>query len=95
MGDHEPSKNVTQGEEADARTRQQEVTTAEAAHRLNVSPRFISKAIDEGRLKGRGVGGDRRVALEDLSAFERQMRKRQAAALERLADEAHRLGLDY
>jgi excisionase family DNA binding protein len=74
---------------------QQEFTTVEAANFLNVSRPFVIKEIEEGRLKHRMVGTHRRIALEDLLADERSMRERQTAALERMADNARDLGLDY
>lgn len=73
----------------------QEFTTVEAANYLNVSRPFVIKEIEEGRLKHRMVGTHRRITLEDLLAYERAMRKRQSAALERMADNARDLGLDY
>ncbi|MDR3101201.1 MAG: excisionase family DNA-binding protein [Paraburkholderia sp.] len=73
----------------------QEFTTVEAANYLNVSRPFVIKEIEEGRLKHRMVGTHRRIALEDLLAYERTMRERQSAALERMADNARDLGLDY
>ena len=39
--------------------------------------------------------GSRRVAFEDLIAYARKMREQQEAALERMAENARELGLDY
>ena len=72
-----------------------ELTTVEAANFLNVSRPFVIKEIEEGRLPHRMVGTHRRVAFEDLLAYARKMRENQAAALERMADNARELGLDY
>jgi excisionase family DNA binding protein len=74
---------------------QQEFTTVEAANYLNVSRPFVIKEIEAGRLKHRMVGTHRRIALEDLMAYERTVRERQNAALDRMADNARDLGLDY
>lgn len=74
---------------------QQEFTTVEAANFLNVSRPFVIKEIEEGRLRHRMVGTHRRIALEDLLAYERAMRERQSSALDRMADNARDLGLDY
>jgi uncharacterized protein YbjQ (UPF0145 family) len=41
------------------------------------------------------VGSHRRIALEDLLAYAHEMRASQAAALERMAENARELGLDY
>ena len=55
----------------------------------------IIKEIEEGRLPHRKVGTHRRVAFEDLVIYAREMRKRQEGALERMAENARELGLDY
>lgn len=73
----------------------QEFSTVEAANFLNVSRPFVIKEIEEGRLPHRKVGTHRRVAFEDLMAYAREMRKRQEGALERMAENARELGLDY
>ena len=56
---------------------------------------FVVKEIDAGRLPHRLVGTHRRVAFEDLIAYARKMREQQEAALERMAENARELGLDY
>jgi excisionase family DNA binding protein len=72
-----------------------EFTTVEAAHFLNVSRPFVVKEIEEGRLPHRKVGTHRRVAFEDLRDYAKKMHANQAAALERMAENARELGLDY
>lgn len=74
---------------------EQEFTTVEAANFLNVSRPFVIKEMEAGRLPHRKVGFHRRIALEDLLAYAQNMRAQQASALERLADNARELGLDY
>ncbi len=74
---------------------QQEFTTVEAAHFLNVSRPFVIKEIEAGRLPHRMVGTHRRIAFEDLVTYAKKMREKQAAALERMAENARDLGLDY
>ena len=73
----------------------QEFSTVEAANFLNVSRPFVIKEIEQGRLPHRKVGAHRRVAFEDLVNYAREMRKRQEHALERMAENARELGLDY
>jgi excisionase family DNA binding protein len=73
----------------------QELSTVEAARFLNVSRPFVIKEIDSGRLPHRMVGTHRRVDLDDLMAYARKMRENQAGALERMAENARELGLDY
>lgn len=72
-----------------------EVSTIEAAHILNVSRPFVVKEIERGRLPYRMVGTHRRIAFQDLMSYAREMQQRQAAALQRMADDAGELGLDY
>lgn len=72
-----------------------EFTTVEAAHFLNVSRPFVIKEIEAGRLRHRMVGTHRRIAFDDLIAYRNDMRGKQTAALERMADNARELGLDY
>ena len=74
---------------------QQEFTTVEAAHFLNVSRPFVVKEIEEGRIPCRMVGTHRRIAFEDLVAYGKRMREKQATALDRMAENARELGLEY
>lgn len=74
---------------------EREFTTVEAAHYLNVSRPFVIKEMESGRLPYRKVGTHRRVTLKHLMEYERQMRAQQEQALDRLADHARELGLDY
>ena len=71
-----------------------EFTTMEAANYLKVSRPFVIKEIEAGNLQCRMVGTHRRIALEDLQAYETRMRERQQAALRDLADIDRELGLD-
>lgn len=75
--------------------RKQELSTVEAANYLNVSRPFVIKEIEAGRIKHRMVGSHRRIEFEDLEAYAREMRANQAAALQRMADDARDLGLEY
>ncbi|MFT4067426.1 helix-turn-helix domain-containing protein [Paraburkholderia sp.] len=72
-----------------------EFTTVEAAHFLNVSRPFVIKEIEEGRLPHRMVGTHRRISFDDLVAYANRMREKQTSALDRMADNARELGLDY
>jgi excisionase family DNA binding protein len=74
---------------------EREFTTVEAANFLNVSRPFLVKEIDAGRLPCRKVGSHRRIAMADLLAYARRMRARQVEALQRMADNARELGLEY
>lgn len=72
-----------------------ELTTVEAAQFLNVSRPFVVKEIEEGRLPHRKVGTHRRVQFSDLLKYAQAMHAQQTQALQRLADNAAELGLDY
>lgn len=73
----------------------QEMTTVEAANYLNVSRPFVIREIEAGRLPHRLVGTHRRVEFEALHAYKQQMLANQKDALNRLAENAIELGLDY
>jgi len=73
----------------------QELTTVEAASYLNVSRPFVIKEIEANRLPHRMVGTHRRIAFEDLQAYAIEMRAGQKHALQRMADDAKELGLEY
>ncbi len=72
-----------------------ELSTVEAANFLNVSRPFLIKEIEAGRLKHRMVGTHRRVEFSDLLSYAKEMRQRQEKALDRMADNARELGLEY
>ncbi len=74
---------------------EQELTTVEAANFLNVSRPFVIKEMESGRLPHRKVGSHRRIAFDDLMAYAKNMRAAQSGALDRMAINAHELGLDY
>ena len=73
----------------------QELSTVEAANLLNVSRPFVIKEIEANRLPHRKVGTHRRILYEDVLEYARKMRAQQEAALDRMADNARELGLEY
>lgn len=73
----------------------QEFTTVEAANFINVSRPFLIKEIEAGRLKYRMVGTHRRIPFEALIEYMEIMQKKQDSALEKMAENARELGLDY
>ncbi|MFA7624964.1 MAG: helix-turn-helix domain-containing protein [Pusillimonas sp.] len=86
---------MSQGRPITLMPTEQEFSTVEAANFLNVSRPFVIKEIEAGRLAHRKVGSHRRIAFDDLLEYAQQMRARQANALERMAENARELGLDY
>lgn len=68
-----------------------ELTTQEAADMLNVSRPYIVKLLKEGALSYKEVGTHRRILLEDLITFSKEMKKKRKEGLEDLT----RLGQKY
>jgi excisionase family DNA binding protein len=73
----------------------QELSTVEAANFLNVSRPFVIKEIEAGRLIHRRVGTHRRIRFVDLMDYAKAMRAKQQEALDKKADNARELGLEY
>jgi excisionase family DNA binding protein len=72
-----------------------ELTTQEAANFLNVSRPFVIKQIAEGKLTCTKVGRHRRIAFEELTRFQREMKASSESALQSLTDQAQKLNLGY
>jgi excisionase family DNA binding protein len=73
----------------------QELSTVEAANFLNVSRPFVIKEIEAGRLEHRMVGTHRRIMFADLMNYANAMRVKQQVALDKKAENARELGLEY
>jgi excisionase family DNA binding protein len=73
---------------------QAELTTQQAADYLNVSRPFLVQQIEANKLAYRKVGSHRRVRFSDLVEFENSSRVKQGAAMKRISEQAHKLGLD-
>jgi excisionase family DNA binding protein len=72
-----------------------ELSTQEAADFLNVSRPFVVKEIEQGRLQHRKVGRHRRVAFDEVVRYQSAQLEQSEKALQRLADQAQELGLEY
>lgn len=71
-----------------------ELTTQQAADYLNVSRPYLIGLLDRGEINHRMVGRHRRIRFSDLLDFEERSRTERKMALEKMAAEAKRLGLD-
>lgn len=72
-----------------------ELTSQQAADLLNVSRPFLIRLLEEGKMPFRKVGTHRRVRLEDLAAYLRDMDAERRAILDELAAEAQDLDMGY
>jgi excisionase family DNA binding protein len=71
------------------------LSTQEVADLLNVSRPYVVKLIDSKRLKSFNVGSHRRVLEADALEFKRHMRQEQNNALDELAEETEKLGIEF
>ena len=76
-------------------SRNDELTTQDAAELLNVSRPFVIKEIEGGRLRCRKVGRHRRIEFEELRRYQAAQRERSEQALQKLAELSQELGLGY
>ena len=72
-----------------------ELTTQEAAEFLNVSRPFIVKQIEAGTIPHRKVGTHRRIRVEDLLKYKKQIDQARNQTLDELTTESQKLGLGY
>lgn len=73
----------------------QEMSTVEAANYLGVSRPFVIKEINAGRLPCRKVGTHRRIQFDELQRYAEDMKAQRTSALDRMAQNADDLNLEY
>jgi len=71
-----------------------ELTTVEAAEVLNVSRPFLIKQLESGAIAHRKLGRHRRVRMEDVMAYKKDIDRKRGEVLDQLAREAQEQG-DY
>lgn len=69
------------------------LTTSEAAKLLCVSRPYVSRLIDEGKIKGFKVGKHRRVSLNDVITYRDQSKIRSHKAMQKLHDLSAEMGM--
>jgi excisionase family DNA binding protein len=72
-----------------------ELTTFQAAHVLNVSRPFVIKLIGQGELPHRMVGTHRRIPVEAVLAYKRRLDLTSDAAMDELVRQAQELDMGY
>jgi excisionase family DNA binding protein len=72
-----------------------DLTIEEAADFLNVSRLYLLDLLKTGALPSNFVGTERRVPVEDLARYKKQIDAQRRKALDELAAEAQELGLGY
>jgi len=70
-----------------------ELSTQQAADILNVSRPYLVKLVDEGALPSRKVGVQRRLMLNDVIAYKKEMYAKQLKGMEELSTLSEELGL--
>ncbi|MCB1251870.1 MAG: helix-turn-helix domain-containing protein [Austwickia sp.] len=72
------------------------LTPSEVAHRLGMSRTHVYKLLDRGEILFHRVGRDRRIAMEDVIAFEARRQREKAALAEVFShrDQTHSAAVD-
>ncbi|MBN7810848.1 helix-turn-helix domain-containing protein [Algoriphagus sp. H41] len=73
----------------------QELTTAEAADLLKVSPSHLEKLLDTGQIPFQEAGTQRILLPEHVQRYDQNLRETRRKSLEQLAQEAQDMGLGY
>jgi len=74
---------------------EKELTTSEAADVLNVSHRYLLELLEEGEIPFHDEGTCLLIQRENLLEYKRQQRAVAEEAMQKLTDQAQKLGLGY
>jgi excisionase family DNA binding protein len=72
-----------------------ELTTQQAATVLGVSRPFVIKLLEQGELAYRKVGSHRRIAFEEVLAYQERSKVNRFATIDALIADAQELGMGY
>lgn len=93
---HLPKTTLAQGKDVEAAVQgQRELTSQQAADRLNVSRPHLVKMLEEGALPFTKTGRHRRIRFSDLIAFKQRRDEESHEAMDALAQQAQELKMGY
>lgn len=87
--------NMAEGKAVQVAVVETELSTQDAADILGVSRPHLVKLLEQGKIPFKKVGRHRRVALEDLQAYERRQQAVREKQLNFIAAQAQDLNLGY
>jgi excisionase family DNA binding protein len=87
--------NMADGKSVSVVANGTDLTTQEAADILNVSRPYVVKLLEEGKIPFKKAGTHRRVGLDDVLAYKKEMKRTAMESLAFLTAQAQELNLGY